>query len=207
MAISSLADYCALHPQFEHIGRKLNGRASIIYDRINARCQIKSDGFSSLCHGDMWSNNILFRKSKSEIDAKFVDFQHVYNGSPCLDLLRVLYGNSHEDLDIIDWDELVQYYHSVYAITLKKLGFPEHRIPSLTTLHVQMLELCESEAFIILFVPAFRQLPEMDEDPVAHFFNTEPESRKFLLDSLLNPESAKSVQKLIKYFDRKGVFD
>lgn len=210
-SIPTLAEYCHQLPQFAHIGQKLKGRAAEIYERISAKCIVTPDGFGGLCHGDMWSNNILFRKAcpdgNGAMDAKLIDFQHVFNGAPCFDLLRILYGNSTADLDVGDWDELLQYYHSVYAGTLKKLGFAEHRIPSLLRLHVQMLQLAECEAYMILFVIPFRHLASVKDDPVVHMFHDDAYARQFRMGLLKTESCTASVHKMLTYFDRKGVFD
>lgn len=115
----TLADYCALHPHLAHLQPKLTGQVTNIYDRI---CDLCTDdrigGLRTLCHGDLWSNNLLFRDGPAvgadvrPVDAKLIDFQQVFSGSPCLDLLLLLHGASHEDLRQDDWDQLVQHYHT-----------------------------------------------------------------------------------------------
>lgn len=205
-ATSTVVEYISLYPELAHLAPKINGRATILFDRATTKCQVPLDGFDGLCHGDMWSNNIMFRRNHA-VDARLLDFQNVFNGSPCFDLLRTLYGNSHEDLDFCDWDDLLRYYHNEYETTLKKLGFPEHRIPSLTMLHVQMLELCICEAFVVLILIGFRHLTDVENDLIAVYFTNDPAGRQVRLDSLTNSNCTRSVHRMLKYFDRIGVFD
>ncbi|KAK0421398.1 hypothetical protein QR680_015213 [Steinernema hermaphroditum] len=69
-----------------------------------------------LTHGDMWTNNILWRKDSDEV-AAFIDFQICHAGSPALDIARVLVlcsdGDVRREHEV---DILKQYYR-----TLKRL--------------------------------------------------------------------------------------
>lgn len=210
--IETIIEYCALHQQFVHIGPKLIGRAAEIYERAGRLTKRADTGLVSMCHGDIWSNNILFQNTIASdgdrrIDAKLIDFQQVFNGSSCFDIIRLLHGNSHEDLNENDWGELLQYYHSVLEKTLLQLGLPEQRVPTLSQLQAQMLELSVCEAIPNMIVILARNLAPEEEDPIIHFLQNEPIDRRFRLDVLQKPAGEKVLHTVLKYYDKIGVFD
>lgn len=213
--VRTLSDYCAMHPHLAHLQPKLGGHVATIYDRLCKLCTDDSiGGLRALCHGDLWSNNILFHDELAAdgkpllADAKLIDFQQVFCGSPALDLLLLLHGTSHENLRQDDWDELIQNYHTVYVRTLRALGLVAvWRIPTLTELHVQMLRLCECGAYMSLLLVGFRNLCGMAEDPVSHYLSDCAADRQFRLDVLLDGRCTKSLNYLLMFYDRKGIFD
>lgn len=208
--LRTLVAYCRLHPHLASIGAKLETQCTTWYDRVCRDCTVEIDGLRALCHGDLWSNNVLFAahpQTGALMDAQLIDFQMLFAGSPCLDLLILLHGSSARDVRQDDWDELVQTYHGVYARTLKGCGFAAERIPSLALLHEQMARLTPCLAVMSVLMIGGRNLGGVAEDPVAHYLKDAVEDRQFRLDALLHERCSASVQYLLQYYDRKGVFD
>lgn len=208
--IQTLIEYTARYPHLSHLGPKLTRQLSTIYERVCAKAAQADDGFQVLCHGDLWSNNILFRRDQRDnfVDVRLLDFQQVCNGSLCIDLCMLLHGGSNENLTAADWDDLLQHYYGIFKTTLRKLGFTEQRIPSLTALHMRMLEFTICEAYTSLLMIGGRSLEKTSEvDPVAHYLQDEPESRQFRLEAFLNPRCTKYLHFLLNFYERKGVFD
>lgn len=208
--IRTLVDFCRLHPLLASIGRKLESQQTTWYDRVCRECTAHIDGMRALCHGDLWSNNILFASDPQTgrlRDAQLIDFQMLFIGSPCLDLLLLLHGSSACAVRQDDWDELIRTYHGVYARTLAGCGFAVQRIPSLAQLHEQMLRLSRCLAVMSVLMIGGRNLGGVAEDPVAHYLQDAEEDRQFRLDALRHERCSESVQYLLQYYDRKGVFD
>lgn len=76
--------------------------------------QPRCNKYDVLTHGDMWKNNILFKRINShEFDVKLIDFQIIRHASVALDILYLTYSSA--DLDVLNsdkYDDLIMYYHS-----------------------------------------------------------------------------------------------
>lgn len=76
-----------------------------------------------IVHGDFWLNNALFcrndRKENAEpIDAKIVDFQTYYLGSPLTDLVFLLCTSMERRLE--NFDEAIELYRKIVEETLRR---------------------------------------------------------------------------------------
>ncbi|XP_046750248.1 uncharacterized protein LOC124413590 [Diprion similis] len=79
------------------------------------------------CHGDCWTNNILFRK-EVESDTKvvcFVDFQLSRVGSLALDLATLLYCCTSGEVRHAHMTSLLRHYHHNLIFALKMLNVQE----------------------------------------------------------------------------------
>eukprot|EP00096_Caligus_rogercresseyi_P001449 TRINITY_DN1231_c0_g1_i6.p1 TRINITY_DN1231_c0_g1~~TRINITY_DN1231_c0_g1_i6.p1 ORF type:complete len:491 (-),score=120.25 TRINITY_DN1231_c0_g1_i6:271-1743(-) len=82
----------------------------------------------TLCHGDFWSNNILFSYDDEGVvkDLNIIDYQLLNYGHPCYDLVYFLYLNT--DLEFRDnhLEGVLRLYHetfSSYVAETKESGF------------------------------------------------------------------------------------
>ena len=110
-------------------------------------------GFKVLNHADMWMNNFMFKTDAEgkPIDAILIDFQGCYWGSPSGDLIYFLITSINDELKINNFDKLVDFYHKMLVIALKKLNFDEP-IPTLTELHADIQEMGFFSCMCIMFI-------------------------------------------------------
>lgn len=99
------------------------------------------NGFIVLNHGDDWLNNMMFKydEKKQLLDAKLIDFQMSFWGSPANDLIYFLVSSVKDEIKIDFYDDLIQYYHEELESSLKKLNY-DQPIPTLYELHVDLLQ-------------------------------------------------------------------
>lgn len=101
----------------------------------------KPHNFQTLIHGDIWTNNTMFRYTNgNEPDQlMLVDFQFACWASPTIDVHYFFNTSMKNDLRLNHQDELLQYYHECLVATLKALKFPGY-IPTLREFHMEFVE-------------------------------------------------------------------
>lgn len=197
----SVADLCATLPRFAHLAEPLLRSKPTCYDRVCALVRRRSDDFNVLCHGDMWSNNLMF--SASGADVLLCDFQIMTYASPVLDLLYLLYSSSGDDVTQADWTDCIGHYHQTLQRTLQELRYP-HRWPTLNELSDEMVRRGFSCALNSLMVVGIRNLNVVSADVVKHCHSDSEESRRFRLVMLSNAACRSYVEMLLGYFERMG---
>ncbi|XP_060646848.1 uncharacterized protein LOC132784939 [Drosophila nasuta] len=122
----SLRDDEELYPRY---GEKLKRVAEHIMEYCERVMEPKKDDFLTLCHGDLWTTNIMFHNNDEgrPDNVIFIDFQFSVWNSPAIDLQYFFWTSLQEDLC---HTEMVQFYHTKLVHALKNLNFKGH-IPSL----------------------------------------------------------------------------
>ncbi|KAH8399036.1 hypothetical protein KR215_001192, partial [Drosophila sulfurigaster] len=122
----SLRDDEELYPRY---GEKLKRVAEHIMEYCERVMEPKKDDFLTLCHGDLWTTNIMFHNNDQgrPDNVIFIDFQFSVWNSPAIDLQYFFWASLQEDLC---HTEMVQFYHTKLVQALKNLNFKGH-IPSL----------------------------------------------------------------------------
>lgn len=94
--------------------------------------QEDSTGFrSTLLHGDLWSNNFLYRYENGEItDCVLIDFQTVKYGPPAMDVLQFLLTNTRKGFREQHQNELLKHYYEFFSGLLAERGFRADEILS-----------------------------------------------------------------------------
>ncbi|KAA0202977.1 EcKinase 14 [Hyalella azteca] len=92
----------------------------IFYDQM----LLSSQEFTSICHGDAWTNNFLFRYDNAgkAVECKFLDFQFNRVGSLALDLNYLFYSSLDEGIRKQNLDSVLSVYQSSYECVLKAAG-------------------------------------------------------------------------------------
>ncbi|KAL0269397.1 UNVERIFIED_CONTAM: hypothetical protein PYX00_007146 [Menopon gallinae] len=116
---------CLIAPEEreKYVGRFENFVDSSFFRRMVDLVKPK-EPVAVLCHGDCWTNNILFKYSPSgDISYLcFLDFQLVRYGSPALDIVNFLYCCTSRKLRSLHMDHLIELYSEHLKKTLSRLG-------------------------------------------------------------------------------------
>jgi len=93
-----------------------------------------SSPIDTCCHGDFWSNNIMFKYNDEDKveDTILVDFQLINYGHPAYDVLYLLYLSSDQEFRDVNMDKCLQHYWNTFSTYLEKYspegvkyGWPE----------------------------------------------------------------------------------
>ncbi|XP_052889969.1 uncharacterized protein LOC128298264 [Anopheles moucheti] len=130
-------------------------------------------GYRVLNHGDLWSNNMMFRYDPNDLsivqDVAFVDLQLSFYSSPGVDLNYAL-ANCPNFETRPRLDELVEVYHASFKATLEYLEYDARPIPTLEDVRHEIRRM---EFFALMSVLTVLPIVLMDQtdELVANFEN------------------------------------
>lgn len=204
--LTAKEEFCKKQPGLERIAEKISLIKDTIYDRICTSCARDDDDFNVILHGDLWSNNIMFKyiENGEVMNVVLVDFQICYYGPPVLDVTYCLYTSSHNDVNESDWDMLVQYYYEELRSTLNKLNYRKN-VPSLMEFNAQIVMRGMYAAYCGIIFQGNRMVENVCENGLADLISDDKAEHR--LNILLNPNVAPKIIKFLKYFDRRGYYD
>lgn len=109
--------------KFEY-AEKLKKLTDTFPDQVFEAVRRDENTFSVLNHGDMWTNNMMFKKSEeNKVTAmKFVDFQLSAYYSPAIDLIYFLFISPRNDIRIKQLDFLLETYHKQFTKVCQALN-------------------------------------------------------------------------------------
>lgn len=104
------------------------------YDIIAKLLSLPKDRYFTICHGDAWINNILYKYDKNGklLDIKFVDFQISRHTSVALDFHYFVYSSVRSCIIEDNYDNLIELYHRTFVEKLKEYGVSEGDLKNLT---------------------------------------------------------------------------
>nr|XP_050849565.1 uncharacterized protein LOC127063606 isoform X1 [Vespula vulgaris] len=104
------------------------------YDVIAKLLSLPKDRYFTICHGDAWINNILYKYDKNGklLDIKFVDFQLSRHTSVALDFHYFVYSSVRSCIIEDKYDNLIELYHCTFVEKLKEYGVSEGDLKNLT---------------------------------------------------------------------------
>uniref|UniRef100_A0A182T1A2 CHK domain-containing protein n=1 Tax=Anopheles maculatus TaxID=74869 RepID=A0A182T1A2_9DIPT len=158
------------------IVQKLEKLAPVYVERLRECLQQDCEqdgGYRVLNHGDLWSNNMMFRYDSSTPsnvqDVAFVDLQICFYSSPGVDLNYAL-ANCPNYETRSRLDELVELYYGSFRATLEQLQYAARPIPTLEDVR---REIRRMEFFALVSVVSVLPIVLMDQtdELVANFEN------------------------------------
>lgn len=210
-SIGALSDAVLQMPGFEYLSPKLRALSSDVYQRIlTATANGDDSPLTTLTHGDLWSNNVLFSydDAKQLTDAILIDFQSAYVGAPILDVIFAFYTSSAANVQASDWDTLLEDYWREFNDVLRKLKFDDVvPIPSLVDLQADRCRRTHHALSIGLYALAARNLDEVADDEQDKMVTDTAANREHRVKMMLNPTIRSSLEYLLKFYDSNGFFD
>lgn len=185
--------------------------SSIATCKAIASAERIQSGLNVINHGDLWSNNIMYRHNIAgdATDVRLVDFQCCYWGSPLLDVINVLVTSSHKTLHMDDWNKLIEYYHGELAWVLTRLNYHCSRpLPTLDDLQIERRR-CGYYSLPMSFMSlALRNMDECDDDgnSFGKFLVDSDEARIFREKIIGNPLIRDNLEFLLDYYEQGGFF-
>ena len=78
--------------------------------------------YSTIIHGDFWSNNMMFHHDDdgNPVKVKLLDFQMLARGLPSRDIFYFLYVNTDKEFRKNHYEDLLRAYHQVLAGYMKE---------------------------------------------------------------------------------------
>ncbi|CAD7093801.1 unnamed protein product [Hermetia illucens] len=168
----------------------------------------KDHHFNVLTHGDLWSNNTMFKYNESNqvVDVILFDLQFCTWTSPTIDLHYFFHTSLTDDLRINNTEELVHYYYQNLRDTLQDLKFTG-KIPTLQEFWVEYIE----TAFYAVYSTVSAQPTMINEDTEDASLNCllkDDERSKRLRNAMVNNvRIRKNLKHFLPVFDRRGLLD
>ncbi|CRL03776.1 CLUMA_CG016261, isoform B [Clunio marinus] len=158
------------------------------------------NGFRVLNHADLWINNAMFKfnEEREVLDVSFIDYQTPSLGSPSFDLLYFLLNSVADDIKTDYFDDFVCYYHENLTTALRKLKY-QQSIPTLTDLHIDMLENKRFACYCLVSVLPIIKLEKNEEIGIEVFMGSaEILYRANIKIEIIETKEKRSVQVIVK---------
>lgn len=137
--------------------------------------------FATLCHSDLWSNNILIKFNKDEPETiKIVDYQLLHYNSFAKDLIIFLSVCVESDVLLNHYDDLLNFYYKHFTCTLERYGVNSNQYTYDGMLNeidrVAKSERVTMQCFLMLF-PIYqdpKNAVDVDEFDIQSFIDNKP---------------------------------
>lgn len=164
------------------------------------------DGFNVLNHGDLWTNNLMFKYDDNGRveDMLFIDLQMSVWGSPAIDLHYFIVSSAESRLKTSEFDAIIQYYHEHLVETLKLLGYKGH-IPTLLELQIDLLQRGFLGVMASISVLPVVVLKDCEDADISNMLDEGDAGMNLKRNMYMNPAYVNIVEMLYDYYDKKGI--
>ncbi|KAL5292055.1 hypothetical protein ACFFRR_011074 [Megaselia abdita] len=193
---------------YEHIGEKILKIAPHFMEYTERVYDPEPNQLNVLTHGDLWTNNTLFKYVNGETepsDSILIDFQFCSWGSPASDLSYFFNTSLQRDL-LLRTDELIQHYYYDLSDTLRKLGFLG-KIPSLTEFRSQLMLKSFSNFTISITSQPVMLNPDTEDADFHAVLKVDERGMKFKRLLFSNPVLQENLKIMLPVYDRMGLFE
>ncbi|CAH0562112.1 unnamed protein product [Brassicogethes aeneus] len=167
---------------------------------------------SVLCHGDCWTNNILFKLDDSKgLKVCFIDFQLCRHGSIALDLANLIYCCTTRNLRDLHLKEMLGRYHEIcfsnLSALLKNTPSENHKLNNKEyTFNLLMIEFRKFALFGLGLAIDMIPISTCDSDEAPDMYENENESEQiedFLIPTTTTNElcTTKMVNLICELYD------
>lgn len=193
------------------LARVFDNYKTLLQENVYAAVKRREDRFNVLCHGDLWSNNIMFRYSEGDGSVQeclFVDFQMGFFSSPMLDLHYFMVNSLGRKNKIEKMDLIIHLYHQNLVRSLRYLGYKK-RIPSLLDLQMDFVNTGAFGLFSLITCNPVITAPASDDLTIENLANKSQESTVIDIKRKIyaNKIFVKNLEELIPYYDMKGYLE
>lgn len=201
-----LKECCAQWKCAENMKRCEKDLQDTMMNKVFKLAKRNDSRFNVLCHGDMWSNNIMFKYNENDKveEAILVDFQMCNYNSPMLDLHYFIYSSTQHDIKMNRVDHIIQYYHQQLVANLKKLGYSK-KLPTLLELQKDFLDLGHFGVMTAFGTFSIAVAPPGDDADMSSFMGDDEAANNFQRRLYLNPVYVSGMDDLVPYFELKGL--
>ncbi|KAK9512726.1 hypothetical protein O3M35_001090 [Rhynocoris fuscipes] len=195
--------------EWKEIGKKLKKQEDVLEERIAALFTSKENSFQTVCHGDCWTCNIMFKYCPYEkeipIALKFLDLQLSHLNSHGFDILYYMYTSVRVHDRTAYWNELIAEYHRSLKSTLTDYGM-EADAPTLDQIHAELKRL-EYYGFIVSLSIMPITIAEGDGKYEMEKLNDENGPENAFTTGIYNGENVKAaIQPVLRKFFDEGLF-
>lgn len=203
-----LFDLTERKPEYKRLHEQVKQHKDDIYSKICQSLVRDDNEFNVLCHGDVWSNNIMFKYDEEDnvIDGLIIDFQTASWNTPGVDVAFVLFTSSHESLTESVWKDLIKYYLDKLVNVLEKLRYAG-RIPTMADLQRQIYMKRFYLALFGIFTYGSRHTDSTNGEADQRYMSPTKENCQFRVNALLNPRCQSGLEFLLNYFEKHGHFE
>lgn len=203
-----MADVLKDFEGYSKISEKIRKFCPRILATSSAATKRDENALNVLCHGDLWSSNIMFTHDAvgQPSDAIIFDYQGCYWGPIILDIINVFYTSSNVELQEHDWSSLTEFYYKELTDLLAKLKYPKD-VPSLEEIQSERNARGFASMPMAFCSLALRNMDEVDDFAITKMVGNEDGDKKFREQLLSNPKIRRNLEFLVNYFNNLGYFD
>ncbi|XP_059616626.1 uncharacterized protein LOC132261709 [Phlebotomus argentipes] len=184
-----------------------------MYDIMSRHVLDNEDSWLVICHGDIWINNLMFRRIRSHVEqVKLLDLQTMRCTSPVIDILHFIYTSTVRDFRHAHLDQLLTDYHTTLNASLRHYLPPPDDQDTLNRLQTQFSlarikrELQRKMLYglgnAMWLMPAItfhpNRIPDLNAVTMTDFGNTQ-------MTQMLTPEYHRRIREMVLEFYEQGL--